>query len=272
MSAAANLVLVATTRATTIRDPLVRRGRRGFELARVVPSGRSLLLGFVLLASGVLAYVIARHTAVFAIRTVEVSGAPPALERKVRSALERVHGRSLLGLEAGEIERRLSALPAVGSVSYDRSFPHTLRIWVAAEHPVAVLRSGSRAWLLSARAKVLQPLRRPVQTLPRLWIGKAANPRPGTILSDPGLPRAALLVAQAVRAEPQLMARVATVRWRSDRPTFVLRSGTELRLGSTAQLRLKLAVATHVLRVLPAAERRRLTYVDLSVTTRPVVK
>ena len=236
-----------------------------------MPSGRSLALGFALLAGGILAYVIARQTAVFAIRTVEVNGAPPALERKVRTALGPLEGSSLLALDAEEIERRLGKLPALGSAVYDRSFPHTLRVSVSVDRPVAVLRSGHRSWLLSARAKVLQPLPRPLRKLPRLWIGKAANPRPGTTLSEPGLPRAARLVAQGARAEPGLMARVSTVRWRSDRLTFVLRSGAELRLGSGTHLRLKLAVAARILRILPSAERQRLGYVDLSLPSQTVV-
>ena len=263
---------MASTRATTVRGTAFGRRRgQAFELARVVPSGRSLLLGFALLAGGVLAYVIARQTAVFALRTVEVNGAPPALERKLRSALRPLQGRSLLALDAAEVERRLEALPAIGSASSDRFFPHTLRVTVSVERPVAVLRSGPRAWLLSARAKVLQPLPSRLEKLPRLWIGKAANPRPGATLSDPGLPRAARLVAQASRAEPRLMARVSTVRWRSERLTFVLRSGTELRLGSGTHLRLKLAVAARILRTLPRAERQRLAYVDLSVPSQTVV-
>jgi cell division septal protein FtsQ len=266
------LVDVAPSPATTVRGTAFgRRKAQGFDLARVVPSGRSLLLGFALLVGGMLAYVLARQTAVFAIRTVEVNGAPPALERKLRSALEPLQGRSLLALDAAEVERRLGALPAIGSASYDRAFPNTLRVTVFVERPVAVLRSGPRAWLLSARAKVLQPLPSRLENLPRLWIGKAANPRPGSTLSDPGLPRAARLIAQASRAEPRLMARVSTVRWRSDRLTFVLRSGTELRLGSGTHLRLKLAVAARILRVLPRSERQRLAYVDLSVPSQTVV-
>lgn len=67
------------------------------------------------------------------------------------------------------------------------------------------------------------------------------------------------------------MARVSTVRWRSDRLTFVLRSGTELRLGSGTHLRLKLAVAARILRILPSGERQRLGYVDLSVPSQTVV-
>ena len=263
---------MAPSPATTVRGtPLLRRKRQGFDLARVVPSWRSLLVGFALLVGGVLAYVVARHTAVFAVRAVEVGGAPPALERQVRTALRPLEGRSLLSLNAGEIERRLAEVPAVASASHDRSFPHTLQVWVSGERPVAVLRSGSRAWLLSARAKVLRPVRRPLRELPRLWVGNAAALRPGATLTEPGLPRTARLVAEASRAEPRLVARVGTVRWRANRLTFVLRSGAELRLGSGTQLRFKLAVAAHILRILPRAERQRLGYVDLSVPTRPVV-
>jgi cell division protein FtsQ len=237
----------------------------------MLPSGRSLVLGFVLLVGGILAYVVARQTSVFALRTVEVRGAPPALERQVRTALDPLHGRSLLTLEPEEIEEKLAELPAIGSASFDRAFPHTLRISVRPERGVAVLRSGPRSWLLSARAKVLRRLAAwPLPRLPRLWVGRAANPRVGFVPADPGLPRAAELVARAARAEPGLAKRIGTVRWERGRLTFVLRSGTELRLGSPAHLRLKLAVVDRLLRALPRSERRALGYIDLSVPTRPV--
>lgn len=241
------------------------------ELARMLPSGRSLAVGFVLLAGGILAYVIARQTSVFALRAVEVRGAPPALERQVRTALGPLHGRSLLALEPDEIQQRLAQLPAVGSATFDRAFPHTLRISVAAERPAAVLRSGARAWLVSAQAKVLRPLTtRPLPQLPRIWTGRATKPRVGFVPGDTGLTRAAALVAHASRAEPGLTRRIGTVRWQEDRLTFVLRSGTELRLGTAAHLHLKLAVAKRLLQVIPSSERRRLDYIDLSVPIRPV--
>jgi cell division protein FtsQ len=237
----------------------------------MLPSGRSLIVGFVLLVGGIFAYVVARQTSVFALRAVEVQGAPPALERQVRTALGPLHGRSLLALEPEEIKQRLAELPAVRSASFDRAFPHTLRISVATERAVAVLRSGTRAWLLSAHAKVLRPLTaQPLPSLPRLWVGRATKPRVGFVPGDTELTRAAELVARASRAEPELAKRIGTVRWEEGRLTLVLRSGTELRLGSAAHLALKLAVAERLLRVLSRSERQRLGYIDLSVPTRPV--
>jgi cell division septal protein FtsQ len=250
---------------------LQRRDRAMPELARLLPSGRSLVVGFALLAGGILAYVIARQTPVFALRAVEVTGAPPAVEQQVRTALGPLHGRSLLALEPHDIEQRLAQLPTVRSASFDRAFPHTLRISVAPERAAAVLRSGPRAWLLSAHAKVLAPLtKRPLPLLPRIWIDRATRPRVGYVPGDTGLTKAAALVAQASRAEPVLARRVTTVRWERGRVTFVLRSGTELRLGTAAQLTLKLAVARRLLQVMPRSERQRLAYIDLSVPIRPV--
>jgi cell division protein FtsQ len=262
---------VAENPATTVRSPAVPQRRRpALDLARILPSGRSLAVGFVLLAGGILAYVVARQTSVFALRAVEVRGAPPALERQVRTALGPLHGQSLLALDPQEIEQRLTELPAVRSASYDRAFPHTLRISVSSERPAAVLRSGSRAWLLSAHAKVLRRLKSPLPNLPRLWVGPTTKPRVGFVPGDTGLTRAAELVARASRAEPALAKRIGTVRWQEGRLTFVLRSGTELRLGSAAHLHLKLAVAGRLLSILPLAERREIGYIDLSVPTRPV--
>jgi cell division septal protein FtsQ len=262
---------VAENLTTTLGGSAVeRRPRPAVNLARILPSGRSLLIGFVLLAGGILSYVVARQTSAFALRTVEVRGAPPSLERQVRTALGPLHGQNLLALEAQEIEQRLAELPAVGAASYDRAFPHTLRIWVAPERPVAVLRSGPRAWLISAHAKVLRRLGRTLPNLPRVWVGPGTKPHVGFVPGDTGLTRAAELVARASRAEPGLTKRIATVRFDDGRLTFVLRSGTELRLGSAAHLPLKLAVAARLLRVLPHAERQRIGYIDLSVPTRPV--
>jgi hypothetical protein len=65
-------------------------------------------------------------------------------------------------------------------------------------------------------------------------------------------------------------ARVAAVSAAPGVLTFVLRSGIELRLGDAGDLRLKLAVARRVLRVLGPTGPD--AYVDVSVPERPVAR
>src|SRR5438094_2132132 len=112
-------------RASAAVLPFPDAGRlRSLTLARVLPSGRALLLGFALLGAGALAYVGARETSVFALRSIEISGAPPRVAAHVRTALEPLAGRTLLAVNRGEVERRVAGLSDVAGVSFDRDFPH----------------------------------------------------------------------------------------------------------------------------------------------------
>src|SRR5690349_17041430 len=98
------------------------------DLARLVPSTRSLVAGVALLLTGMAAFAIARQSSVFASRNVEVVGAQPALEKQVRDALAPLVGTSLVALDGADVRRRLAALPQIRSATYDRSFPNTLRV------------------------------------------------------------------------------------------------------------------------------------------------
>ena len=113
------------------------------EARRLVPSGPSLLAGFVLVALAVASYGVARETPLFAIRDIEVRGGPPDVRARVRRALEPLAGESLVGLRAQDLDRRIASLPDVVGVTHDRAFPHTLRVYVRAERPLLVLRRGS---------------------------------------------------------------------------------------------------------------------------------
>ena len=80
---------------------------------RTLPSGRALLLATagLLIAAGL--YGLARETSMFAVRSVEVEGAPPALAAHVREALQSLQGRSLLAVNGGEVVSRVENLPSV---------------------------------------------------------------------------------------------------------------------------------------------------------------
>jgi cell division protein FtsQ len=229
----------------------LRLGRRSLAVVVAVP----------VLAAG--AYVLARETSTFAIRSVSVGGATPALQAQVRAALAPILGKSLLAFDGAAVVRRVEALPAVVSARYDRAFPHTLRISVVPERPVAVVRRGRQSWLVSARGRAIRQIRpRSQAALPRIWVPTAVQIAPGAFL-PPDAGGIATTVLALARGFP---ARFATVAVAHGEVTLRLRSGVELRLGEPVDVRLKLAVARRALRVLPPGA----TYVDVAVPQRPV--
>src|SRR5215208_5361613 len=93
---------VAAPRARATRTPVAaaaapRAGLRSVSVAAALPSGRSLLVGFGLVAVGV--YVGVRQPSVFAVRDARVEGASPALARRVEHQLASVRGHSLVTLD-----------------------------------------------------------------------------------------------------------------------------------------------------------------------------
>jgi cell division septal protein FtsQ len=231
---------------------------------RLLPSGSSLLVGFALLALAVASYGVARETPLFAIRTIEVRGAPPGVSARVAAALEPLTGESLVGLQARDLDRRIAVLPDVVGVTHDRDFPHTLRVDVRAERPLLVLRRGSESWLVSARARVVRMIPKGARPgLPRIWVRREVEVGVGQTLADTAATRAVRVLTLAADALP---VGVRVVKLDGGDTSLVLRSGTEVRLGREHDLRLKLAVAAEVLPQLTSAA----TYVDVAVPDRPV--
>ena len=228
-----------------------------------LPSLRSLLLALGLLVVGLGMYAAARETSVFAIDGIEVEGASPGVAARVRAALDPITGTSLVTFDERDANRRLAAVAEVATATYDRDFPHTLRMVVRTERPVALLRRGRETWLASGNARVLrQVLTRPFPQLPRVWLAPTADPLVGAVLDGPS--------AMAVRAivpidRARLPVRVRSVRAVDGELTIVLASGTQILVGDTSALRLKLATAA---RILPEAGGA--TYLDVSVPERVV--
>ncbi len=242
--------------------PLTRRGRSSLQLAGWLPSGRSLAIGFALLAGAVGAYVIARETSVFAVQRIDVEGAPPALAAQIRTALAPLDGKSLVSFSRADADRRLAGFPQIARVSYDRDFPHTLRVQVSVEQPVAVLRRGSDAWLVAASGRVLAALQPgSYPPLPRIWLAAETDVAVGAPVTTGN----AVAVAAALR-EAHFPGRVLSVR-DDDGGQLVLQlaSGREVRLGDMSNMPVKIAVAAAVLRRAEGA-----LYVDVSVPTRAV--
>jgi cell division protein FtsQ len=231
--------------------------------SRFLPSRRSLAVGVGVLALAAGAYLVARQTSTFAVARVEVSGAPPAVRAQVRQELAPLLGTSLLALDGTKVLRRVESLPTVVSAGYDRAFPHTLRLTVVAETPVAILHRGAETWLVSARGRVVQRVPpRTYPALPRIWVTTATPVAAGAFVA----PDTAGAAARALALGPRFPARIATAAMRHGELVLMLRSGLELRLGAPTDVRLKLAVARRALRLLPAGS----SYLDISVPGRPV--
>ena len=231
----------------------------------MLPPWRVVAAGWLAVAAVAGAYVAARETSVFAIDRIEVEGAPAPLATAVRRAVASYRGASLVSLDGSAVLGRIDALPAVYAAHYDRAFPSTLRIVVRAERPVAVLRAGPGSWLVSADARVLAAVPRGTsRDLPRIWVPADTQVVVGaTLPQDAGAAAARSLGALALGGFP---ARVAAVTLVHGELRFVLAGGLDLRLGAPDDLRLKLAVARQILRVLPAGS----AYLDVSVPERPV--
>jgi cell division protein FtsQ len=242
--------------------------RRAAEIDRFLPSARSLAVAAGLCVAAGCMYLIARETPMFAVRRIEVEGAPPAVAVQVRAALDHVAGTNLLALDGSAVVRTLDDLPTVVTAGYDRDFPHTLRVQVVAESPVAVLRRGAEAWLASARGRVIGTVPRGShRLLPRIWLPPTTELDVGGFLSgDAAASARALRAFVASRfAHRLLWARVA-----GGQLTLGLRSGLELELGTPTALDLKIAVVRAILPNLASPGDGGPRYLDVSVPERPV--
>jgi cell division protein FtsQ len=215
-----------------------------------------------------LLYLGARETSVFAAQEIEITGGSRAVRDSVREAVQPVVGESLVALDQAELRRRLEALPTVRAVRLDRAFPHTLRIAVSPERPLAVLRQGEEEWLASAQGRVMRTLEPGSSSRPVVDVGEEVSIVPGDVVNVDDVRHA---LAALRRLPGGFPVSIDTARVEEGSVFLDLDGGAEIRLGGPRQLALKLVVATRVLKALTAYERADLGYLDVTVPERPVV-
>lgn len=261
MAMVARRLALAAARAQPIR-PALGLPRLHF------PRGRTLVGVGVVVGVLALGYLAARSTSLFALQSVAVSGVRGVVEADVHAALRTLDGESLVTVDTDSVERQLSALPSVRAARVDRAFPHGLRVVVIPERPVAVLRSGQAAWVLSGSGRVIRHVESSTnRRLPRIWLAAGAIFEPGATLAIPMASKALRVVASLPARFP---VQVRTARAAEDGVVLALSIGMEVRLGSADDLDAKLASAAAVLRGLSVSERAELDYLDVSLPERPV--
>jgi cell division protein FtsQ len=247
--------------------PLPRK--RHLDVLRFAPSGRSLLCGGALVLVAVGLYGLARETSMFAVDTIRIEGAPPAVAADVRGELGRYDGQSLVTVDASVVEQRVDGLPTVRSSVVDRSFPHTLRVRVVPEIPVAVLRRGGDSFLVSARGRVIAPVALGThRALPRIWLPVRTELEPGSLLGGEAGGLAARSLAAFVGSG--FTNQITFVRALDGQITLGLRGGLEILLGAPVDLRLKIAIAHGIVPRLALPSQGGPDYLDIAVPERPV--
>jgi cell division protein FtsQ len=251
--------------------PLALVQPRSVRVGVAFPWRRAAVFGAALLAGLGLLYLGARATPVFAVRSLEISGAPRQVRQEARATASRFVGKSLVGFDGAELIRELEVLPSVRSATYDRDFPNTLRIVVRPEVPVAVMEVGEDGWVLSERGRVIRPAASSARRLPRFRLPVRVPISLGSFVDDPA---ARTILTALADLPPRFPARVEAVQLENGTLTLELEAtwGTpELRLGEPVDVAAKLAAGALVLRRLPASERPTTDYLDVSLPERVVV-
>ena len=190
----------------------------------------------------------------------------------VTPSLRAAAGRSLLALSPSRVAVQIEHVPTIRLASVDRDFPHTLRIHIVPERPVALaVGPGRYRSIVAASGRVLRAFLpgEAVPVLPHMWTQRE-RPIPGGSLHAAG----ALAALDALAARPpDFSAQVANVKIDPDRGIVMrLRGGLDIVLGPPLQLPEKLRAAAWVLRhYRTSAERAQLVYADVSAPERPAV-
>jgi len=227
------------------------------------------------LAAGVvdLGYAWLKGSSVFVLRSVAIRGGTESDRVAVRDAVARVAaGRSLLALSPSGLAGAVESVPTIRLATVDRDFPHTLRIAIVPERPVALAKGivGYRS-LVAASGRVLKVFgpNDTAPSLPVIWTGQE-RPLPGGSMRT--APVEAALDALAARP-PDFRAKVTNVKYDAKNGIVMrLSSGLDLILGPPLELKSKLRSAAWVLRrYRTRADRASLVYADVSAPDRPAV-
>lgn len=202
-----------------------------------------------------------RSSSFVTVQHVTVSGLTTDDAPRIRAALvAAAHDMSTLDVQQAALDSAVAGFPIVKEVSATPAFPHTLRIRVVEEQPVALLEVGGERLLLAGDGSVL----RGVVTGHPLPVIRSSGSVPNARL-ERGAAAAELRVAAAAPAP--LAGRLSGVS-EGKRGLYVsLRNGPQIFFGDAGRLDAKWAAAAAVL---ADPSSKGASYVDVRLPQRPV--
>ena len=228
----------------------------------------AIAAGAVVLGIG---YAIVRTSPIFTIDRVTVVGATGSARDAIRAkAIQAASSGSLLTVNPQAVADAVASMPLVRSVHVDRAFPHELRITVVAEHPAAIIETGTSRYLIARSGRVMGDAGKRSQ-LPLLTTRAAAVPAAGEALPPSTLDQVHLAAALLDHRDVH----VTLIADTGAGLTARLAGGTQLRLGDGLDLDRKLVVAATLLKKRPRGydgEPLKLKYLDVSVPDHPVLR
>lgn len=248
------------------------RYQRGQSAKAVV--GGVAVLAVVL----VVAYFVLRSSSAFAIQNVVCEPTEHVTESDIKNLLEVPDGATLLNFDGSAIEASLKKDPWVGSVSFERQFPDTLRVVVNEQSTDAlvVMNAGSIAWYLGTSGSWIQPTKVTVAQNQSVNDAALAQATSEGVLLITDVP-SSVSPKSGSEATDDVFAAVRTFRDgfsadfsaqvvsysapSADNISCTLASGVEISLGSATQVSSKEAIAKEIL----AAHPGKVTFINVRV-------
>ena len=242
-------------------------------------------LAALALVAGV-AFLVLRNSAVFSIDNVEVEPTEHVTSDDLQKLVQVPEGSTLLNVDTAAIEEALKTDPWVGSVTFERSFPHTLKLTINEQKPDAlvVMSSGSVAWYLGSAGTWIQPtkltpaegqsvndaalaLALPQQTLLITDVPSTVSPEAGATATDE-----AIQAVQSFRKGFSADFAAQVVRYSApsaDNISCTLSSGIEVELGHPENIEQKESI---VKSYLDSHEGGQLLIINVRVVSNPGVR
>jgi cell division protein FtsQ len=244
-------------------DPRITRRRASVERARL--RRFQWRAGAVILAALVL--WLALWSPLFKFREVEVTGGHHISEKEVIEVAGLDSGDNILMLSQERIKEAVEALPWVRSARIERRLPGTIRVVINERNPAMIFTTAAGRWTIDRSGRVLSKGDR-YGGLPSIATDSAPDLAPGDQVDTPQV-RAAVSAVGSMPSD--LRRRVKAVfAASSERITFSLHRGPDVRYGAAERLHDKNAVLQAVLDRLHATGESP-AYIDVRVPESPAV-